>query len=264
MKQRMSTLGLLLLLSLGAAAQVLEEVRPDSVQAWDPEQNDRGVYLTYGILPEGLFRFGTGHENMNALLERQGLSPQGLSTSMWTNIGLRFWHRAYAEILLAIPLWTSGDNFDAAELGGKRIEMNDYRVHLNISLGYAFVQSRNMALILRTGVGLAAREIRIVEYDRAAFNFNNFNQPPEARAWPVLSHFNGVGDISVEFLQGRAKRPVHLSPSLRVGYMFGFNSRAWEVGEPNTAINAPSDRTQVFYLSAGFNLSYNRERKTKP
>lgn len=260
MKKLMTIIGLLL--SLGAAAQIMEDVQTDSTELLGPERYEQSWYFTSSFA-EGLFWFGTGHANMNALLERQGLSPSIWSSSLYINGGVRFLNRAYADLLLAIPLWGLGNASESVEFGGNQISIDDYRSHISLNLGYALVQSRNMSLILRAGIGWVGREVRIVEYEQVPFNFDNFNQPSEARVWPILYHQSGVGDVSIEFLQGRPKRPLSVSPSLRAGFLVGFNSRAWETGGSNLTVNAPSDRTQSFYIAGGITIFLNREKKDR-
>ncbi|MFN7118906.1 MAG: hypothetical protein ACK4TA_19060 [Saprospiraceae bacterium] len=241
---------LLLLCNVIGSAQPLSEL-PDSVEAFPDPAVFKGSFYIMSGLPGTEIMLEKGYDNLDKILKNAQIGSETLRNSYSWGIGGR-WQRLYAEFLVAT-------SFDDTHLDGNDRFMTSTNHFSGIfQLGYAVWQNRNNVVLVRAGIGGVKERRYIVQTSGdAILDFNNFDQPNSTVAW-ALEHNNTIGDISIGWIEGRPKRSVSLAESLRLGYRFGLNDKAWEA--PG-ARNIPSDRVEQWYVSFHFQLGYNKKSK---
>lgn len=242
-----------------AYTQPLQPLPDSSASLPDPSRYDRGIYTTMSVGPS-ILGVETGYRNIHRLLESQGLKPDPLRSMLYIGVGGRL-HRLYAEMYVASTLASlSGFSYTS----DKPIRVHADFASVGVNLGYALFQGRNESLILRLGADVAEYFLLFSESATSGpLDLTQVGGSAAGRSWPLISHFGPTGHLCLEFLGGRAKRPVTLASNLRLGYQFGLGQSRWKAQE-GTLINAPTDRAGFLYIGAGFWIGRNFERKQKP
>lgn len=197
---------------------------------------------------------------MYRLLQNEDIKPETTRTMYQFAAGVRY-QRLFGEISVSS---TFGSLASAVYSSRKNIRSIGLEFsHAGGNLGYALYQDRNIMLVLRGGMEFIWHSLLLTENrSDAVIDFSRLGTAPEHNTWPVFRHAGFAGHISLELLNGRAKKPSTLAVSQRIGYQFGLRDKAWAVSGIQ-AVNTPSDRAGMIYFTTAFWLARNLERKTK-